>query len=352
MTKKWTGYLGTYTKESSQGVYKFTLDAEEQKITKITAVAELDNPTYIAVSNNNKYLYAVSKEEEKGGVTAFTIDQETGALNRLNSLAQAGSPPCHVSVKSDGSIVLTANYHTKQIISYLTNPDGSLKQVADIAEHTGSGPHERQEKPHIHYAGFSPDEKFVLAIDLGSDQITSYAIDAQGKLEKKHTFKATSGSGPRHLVFAPNGAYAYCMTELSSEVFTLEYNRKTGEFKQLDTIKAIPKSHQTVNDGSAIHITRDGKFVYAANRGHNSIAVFKVDELTHKLEFIEWVDTEGDWPRDFMLLPDENESLLIASNQKSGTLTVFERDQETGKLTVKQTDVKAPEVVCVKFLRN
>lgn len=348
MTNMFTGYLGSYTKEESKGVYRFNFDSEQAEIVDVTSVAELNNPTYVAVSANNQNLYAVSQDGELGGIVAFAIDQETGALTKLNSLSEAGSPPCHVSVNQANTIVVTANYHTKQIISYLTNSDGSLKAIADVANHEGTGPHERQEKPHMHYAGFSPDEKFVFAVDLGSDEITSYEIDEQGKLMKRHVLATPAGSGPRHLTFAPNGKYAYVMTELSSEVLTLKFDQETGEFKQLQQLKTIPDTFKEVNDGSAIHLSSDGKFVYVGNRGHNSIAIFKVDQHTNELEFVEWTGTEGDWPRDFVLSPDEEH--LIASNQKSGSLTVFERDQETGKLTLKQADIKAPEVVCVKFL--
>ena len=348
MTKVITGYLGSYTKEVSKGVYRFIFDTGQAKIVEVTPVAELSNPTYVTVSANNKYLYAVTQEGDQGGITAFSIDQATKELTKLNSLTEAGSPPCHVSVNQDQSIVVTANYHTKQIISYLTNPDGSLKEVADIAIHEGSGPHERQEKPHMHYAGFSPDQKYVFAVDLGSDEITTYAIDQIGKLQKKHVLKTPAGSGPRHLAFAANGEYAYAMTELSSEVLTLKYDQADGSFELLQQLKAIPDSFNEVNDGSAIHVTSDGKFVYVGNRGHNSIAIFKVNQDTHLLEFVDWTSTEGDWPRDFVLTPDEK--FLIASNQKSGTLTVFERELETGKLTLKQANVKAPEVVCVKFM--
>lgn len=348
MTNTFTGYLGSYTKEESKGVYRINFDSEQAAITDVTPVAELNNPTYVTVSENNQNLYAVSQAGEEGGIEAFSIDQETGELTKLNTLTAAGSPPCHVSVNRDNSIVVTANYHTKQIVSYLTNPDGSLKTVADIAEHDGSGPHERQEKPHMHYAGFSPDEKFVFAVDLGSDEITTYAIDPQGMLTKKHVLKTPAGSGPRHLTFSPNGKYAYVMTELSSEVLTLKYDQETGAFKQLQQLKAIPDTFTDVNDGSAIHVSNDGKFVYVGNRGHNSIAVFKVDQDSNELEFVEWTGTEGDWPRDFVLSPDQK--YLIASNQKTGTLTVFERNQEAGTLSLKQANVKAPEVVCVKFL--
>lgn len=348
MTNTFTGYLGSYTKEESKGVYRINFDSEQVKITDVTPVAELNNPTYVTVSVNNQNLYAVSQAGDQGGIAAFSIDQVSGDLMKLNSLTEAGSPPCHVSVNQDNSIVVTANYHTKQIVSYLTNSDGSLRAVADIAEHEGSGPHERQEKPHMHYAGFSPDEKYVFAVDLGSDEITTYAIDQQGKFTKKHVFETPAGSGPRHLTFAPNGEYAYVMTELSSEVLTLKYDQETGAFTQLQQLKAIPDTFTDVNDGSAIHVSNDGKFVYVGNRGHNSIAVFKVDQSTNKLEFVEWTGTEGDWPRDFVLSPDQK--YLIASNQKTGTLTVFERNQETGTLSLKQANVKAPEVVCVKFL--
>ncbi|MBU5595260.1 lactonase family protein [Amphibacillus sp. MSJ-3] len=350
MTTKISGYLGTYTKVTSEGVYQFTLDLDQEQIVDVTPVAKVDNPTYLTLSAENQFLYAVSKEADQGGVTAFSIDQVTGGLNKLNSLTLPGSPPCHVSVNKENTIVVTANYHTKQIVSYLINPDGSLKEIADIVEHKGSGPHERQEKAHMHYAGFSPDEKYVFAVDLGSDEITTYAIDQVGKLTKEHVFEAPAGSGPRHLTFAPNGEYAYAMTELSSEVLTLKYNADTGEFTQLQRISAIPESFNDVNDGSAIHVTDDGKFIYAGNRGHGSIATFRIDPVTNLLEFLDWTGTEGDWPRDFALTPDNK--LLIASNQNSGTLTVFNRDQNSGKLTLKQADIKVPEVVCVKFINN
>jgi 6-phosphogluconolactonase len=345
--QKIIGYVGTYTKEDSKGVYQFTLDTEKRELADVKLAAELSNPTYVTVSEDNENVYAVHKEGEKGGVAAFSVNKESGELSKLNSQTSAGSPPCHVSVNQDNSNVVTANYHTTKIASYLVNGDGSLKPAASVIEHHGSGPHERQEKPHMHFAGFTPDEKYVIAIDLGSDRVITYsAVD--GKLEKEQEYTLKPGSGPRHITFHPNKSIAYVMTELSSEVIVLHYDEKDGSFTEQQSISTIPEDFEETNDGSAIHISADGKFVYAGNRGHNSIAIFKVDEETGQLTFVEWTSTEGNWPRDFVL--DPSEEFLVAANQKSNTMTLFGRDKAAGKLTLIQSGVKVPEPVCVKFL--
>ncbi|GAA0317042.1 lactonase family protein [Bacillus carboniphilus] len=346
---KFIGYVGTYTKQESKGVYQFTLDTEKKEITDVKLAAELDNPTYVTVSNDNQHLYAVSKEGENGGVTAFSVHPETGELTKLNSQTSAGSPPCHVSVNRNNSNVLSANYHTTKIESYMTNEDGSLNPAISVIEHEGSGPHERQEKPHMHFAGFTPDEKFAIAVDLGTDRVITYAVD-NGKLKEAQVLQTKLGSGPRHIAFHPNGLFAYVMTELSSEVVALRYDEKDGSFKEQQYISTIPADFEETNDGSAIHISSDGKYVYAGNRGHNSIAVFKVNPDSGQLTFVEWTSTEGNWPRDFVL--DPSEDFLVATNQKSNTMTLFSRDQSTGKLALLQSGVKVPEPVCVKFLNK
>lgn len=347
MMSKVIGYVGTYTKEDSKGVYQFTLDTEKKEIIDVKLAAELSNPTYITVSDDNKNLYAVAKDGENGGVTSFSINNESGKLTKLNSQTSAGAPPCHVSVNQHKSNVVTANYHTTKITSYVINEDGSLNPATSVMEHEGSGPHERQEKPHMHFAGFTPDEKYVIAIDLGSDRILTYRLN-DGKLEITQVYTTSPGSGPRHITFHPNKKFAYVMTELSSEVLVLHYDKNDGSFTKQQSISTIPEDFEETNDGSAIHISSDGQYVYAGNRGHNSIAVFKVNQDTGQLTFIEWTSTEGNWPRDFVLNPSEE--FLVATNQKSNTMTLFNRDQTTGKLKLVQSDVKVPEPVCVKFL--
>nr|WP_275582962.1 lactonase family protein [Gracilibacillus alcaliphilus] len=344
---KYIGYIGSYTKKASRGVYRFVLDTEAKQLSNVELAAPLDNPTYLTVSKDNRYVYAVSKEGDQGGLTAFEITDDQGNLKQLNSQTTPGSAPCHVSVDSHNQLVVTANYHTQLVEAFPANQDGSLQAPSSVKQE-GSGPHERQEKPHLHYAGYTPDEQFVVVVDLGSDTITTYRPN-DGTLEEVNVLKTKPGSGPRHLAFHPNGKYAYVMTELSNEVIVLSYNQEDGRFEEVQYISTLPEDFTDNSQGSAIYLSSDGRFVYAGNRGHNSIAVYRVlDDFT--VEFIEWTNTEGDWPRDFVL--DPSEQFIVASNEQSGTIVLFERDAEKGTLTLLQKDVEAPEAVCLKFLHN
>ncbi len=345
MSKTYTGFIGSYTKKTSEGIYRFTLDTEEKKITNVEVAAELNNPTYLTISRNNEYLYAVSQVGDRGGIAAFAI--KNGMLEQLNSELTDGAPPCHVSVDSENRLVVSANYHTTLVEAFLTNEDGSVQAPKSVA-HEGSGPHERQEKPHLHFAGFTPDEKFVVVVDLGSDTITTYQPNGD-ELEEVSVLKVKAGSGPRHLAFHPTAPYAYVMTELSNEVIVLKFDAQAGTFEEVQYISTIPEDFTENNQGSAIHLSSDGKFVYVGNRGHDSIAVFRVAE-DYTVELVEWTHTEGNWPRDFVL--DPSERFIVAANQESGTLALFERDAESGQLTLLQKDVEAPEAVCVKFLHE
>jgi 6-phosphogluconolactonase len=344
---KYSGYIGTYTKGESEGIYSFILDTTEGRISDIKGAASLENPTYVAISHDNGHLYSVAKEGASGGVAAYTIS-DTGELELINKQFSEGASPCHVSVDDENSILLSANYHKGSADSYLLDSEtGSIQSVQSSVFHEGSGPDERQEKAHTHYAGFTPDGNYVAVVDLGIDQLITYSLD-NGKLVVKSVLHVAPGSGPRHLVFHPKENYAYLMTEFSSEVIVLKYNPEDGGFEQLQAIKTIPENFSENNQGSAIHISSDGKFVYAANRGHDSLAIFKVNEETFELSFVAHTSTEGNWPRDFVL--DPSERYLIASNQNSGNLVLFSRDVQSGKLTLLQSDIKVPHPVCVKFL--
>ncbi|MBT2736706.1 lactonase family protein [Bacillus sp. ISL-7] len=342
------GYIGTYTKGDSKGIYSFTLDTKEERIKDIKVVAQLENPTYLTISNDNRYLYSVVKEGETGGIAAFSIG-DNGELAEINKQLLPGSSPCHVSVDSKNQYVFSANYHQGLVESHLINQeDGSVNPAASIIKHEGSGPDPRQEKPHTHYAGVTPDENYLAVVELGIDALITYAVHSDGTLSKANLLPLKAGSGPRHLVFHPNGKFAYIMTEFSSEVIVLTYHPENGHFTERQYISTLPADFSENNQGSAIHISADGLFVYAGNRGHNSIAVFRVDIETGELTFVEHTSTEGDWPRDFEI--DPSGKFVVASNQESGNLVLFSRDEFSGKLTLIESDITVPYAVCVKFL--
>jgi 6-phosphogluconolactonase len=340
------GFIGTYTKGDSKGIYSFQLDTKEKKISNIQIAAELENPTYLTITEDKQFLYSVVKEGESGGVAAFRIAEEQAALQELNRTLEIGAPPCHVSTGPNHS-VLTSNYHKGTVTYYKSKEDGSITASLSRATHEGSGPDPRQEKAHTHYAGFTPDGKYIVVAELGIDQIITYQL-VNDQLVEVTRLATEPGSGPRHLTFHPSKPYAYVMTEFSSEVIVLKYNPNDGSFEQQQVVAALPDSFIDNNQGSAIHITTDGKFVYVANRGHNSIAAFEVNQETLQLSLIEHVSTEGNWPRDFMLDPTEN--FLVVANQNSSNLALYSRDHTTGRLNLLQKDVTVPDPVCVKFL--
>lgn len=341
------GYIGTYTKKDSKGIYTFLLNTKEKQLEAVSPAAEIENPTYLAIRNDNRFLYSVAKENNLGGVAAFLPDKATGKLKEINKQLAAGPPPCHVSVNKKGTLLLSANYHTGTASVYpLNRENGSVNSPPLTVKHHGAGPDPRQGQARAHFAAFDPEERFVIVVDLGCDAVFTYEI-AGGTLREKNRLHVKAGCGPRHLAFHPGGPFAYVMTEFSSEVIALAYDQDNGSFTELQYIRTINPSFRENNQGSAIHISRDGRFLYTANRGENSIAVFKIEPTSGMLEWIDRTPTEGHWPRDFSL--DPTEKFLICANQESDNIVLFERNPETGKLSLIQSDITVPNPVCVKF---
>ena len=334
-------YIGTYTKATSEGIYLVEL-SEEGKVLEVRNVAKVDNPTYLAISNDNKYLYSVSKVDGKGAVTSFNI-QENGTLKELTSVAQEGTPPCYVELNSKKNTLLSANYHLGTIDSYSVE-NGKLVKLLSTDCHKGRGVHERQEKPHVHFSGYTPSEKYVFSCDLGTDEITSYKLN-EGVLEKVTAIKVKEGSGVRHIVFSSDEKQAFVMTELTSEIIAFNYDGE-GNLTNPTYYPTLPEDFVIENKGSAIKISNDNRFVYVSNRGQDAIVVF---ENTDKgLEIVQTVSTFGEGPRDFDLSKDNN--LAIATNENSGTITVYTVNKKTGELTVVASEVVVPEAVCAKFI--
>lgn len=352
MNNKLSAYVGTYTKGDSKGIYKFTLDLETGKIEAITLASEAGNPSYLSVDKDNKHIYSIETTDNTAGVAAYSINSSNGELEHINSKLFEGSSRCYVSLDKNNKFLLSANYHQGEVSVFPLNSDGSLNDPSSIVKHEGSGPNkDRQEKPHAHYISLTPDEKYVCAVDLGIDKVVGYHFD-NGNLVKsdKLTLSLKPGSGPRHMVFHPNSKFAYVLTELSSEVVTLKYVASESRFEILQYISALPESFTGESTGGAIHISSDGRFLYASNRGHDSIAVFSVDDATGKLQFVDHTSTQGSHPRDFSI--DPTGKYLIVANMNTNNVIPFLIDKETGKLTQANEAVTIPSPVCIKFLRS
>lgn len=347
MGNQYIGYAGTYTRKTSEGVYRFVLDTEAGTIGAVEVAAKVGSPTYLAINEDDRYLYAVAQDGDLGGVAAYEINGETGELSALNEQLEAGAPPCHLEIR--GNELVTGNYHQGTIDLLKIDEQGRIASKSSSVQHEGTGPHDRQEKPHVHYTAHTPDGKYVVVADLGTDKLVTYKI-SNDELENVSTFHSKAGSGPRHIVFHPNGKTAYLLTELSTDVVVLTYDSDQGSFTEKQSIRAIPADFTETNDAGAIHISADGKYLYTSNRGHNSITVFAISEDSNELTHVEYVPTGGEWPRDFSL--DPSGAFLIVANQHTGNLVLFSRDEGTGKLTNLHSEIAVPEAVCVKFLGN
>lgn len=330
-------YFGTYTKKESKGIYKAQFDPETGSLSDLELVAAEANPTFIAFSEKGN-LYSVGAQEGKGGIASFTAD-----FQPLNHVVEEGAPLCYVSVDDKRQLVYGANYHKGQVLVYKIEGDGQLSLI-DQYTHEGKGPHKNQASPHVHFADLTPDQ-YLITCDLGTDSLHTYEVSDQGKLTLLHHYQTAPGAGPRHLVFHPHHKIAYLINELNATIDVLFYDGM-GEFEHFQTVSTLPEDYDGQKWASAIKLSADGKFLYASNRAHNSIAVFEVI-ADGSLKLIEIVPTDGLNPRDFTLSPDQH--YLIAAHQDSPNATVFKRDPETGRLSSLSHDFYVPEAVCTVF---
>lgn len=330
-------YFGTYTKKESKGIYKAQFDPETGSLSDLELVAAEPNPTFIAFSEKGN-LYSVGAQDGKGGIASFTAD-----FQPLNHVVEEGAPLCYVSVDDKRQLVYGANYHKGQVLVYKIEGDGQLSLI-DQDTHEGKGPHENQASPHVHFADLTPDQ-YLITCDLGTDSLHTYEVSDQGKLTLLHHYQTSPGAGPRHLVFHPHHKIAYLINELNATIDVLFYDGM-GEFEHFQTVSTLPEDYDGQKWASAIKLSADGKFLYASNRAHNSIAVFEVI-ADGSLKLIEIVPTDGLNPRDFTLSPDQH--YLIAAHQDSPNVTVFKRDPETGRLSSLSHDFYVPEAVCTVF---
>ena len=354
---QYIAFVGTYTtKTSSKGIYAYRFDANKGQLTPIGVAAETTDPSFLAVHPSGKYLYAVNEISNfnggsEGAVSSFAIDAKTGTLKFLNQVSTRGPGPCYVSLDKTGSYVLVANYDGGSIASFPVQRDGTLGTASGFVQHSGSGPDkQRQEGPHAHWVGTSPDNRFALAVDLGLDEVLVYKFDAdQGTFTPLLTgfAKVKPAAGPRHLAFAPNGKFAYVVSEMGSSVTAFSYQAKNGTLTELQAISALPPDYSGRKEAAEIAIHPSGKFLYTSNRGHDSIAIFSIGKKG-LLKSLGYVLTGGKTPRHFAIDPTGN--YLLAENQESNNIVVFHIDAASGSLTPTGQTVEVPSPVCVTFV--
>jgi 6-phosphogluconolactonase len=358
---KYLFYVGTYTEDdgkatNSKGIYAYRFDPVTGESTPLGVAAESTNPSFVAVAPNGRFLYAVNevgnfKVPNSGGVSAFSIDHATGKLTLLNEVPSRGAGTCYIIVDRSGKYVLVANYDGGSVAVFPIQKDGSLGEASAFVQHTGHGADpQRQEAPHAHSIDLSADNRLAFVDDLGLDEVLVYKFDAaKGTLSPNDPpfAKLDPGSGPRHFALRADGKFAYVLSEIKGTVTA--FANDAGKLRTVQTITTLPPGFSGHVEDAEIEILPSQKFLYASNRGHDSIAVFAIDHDKGTLTLVEITPTQGKTPRHFQI--DPTGQFLFAENEESNNVVVFRIDPTTGKLTAtgKTIDVAAP--VCLKFAK-
>jgi 6-phosphogluconolactonase len=359
--KPYLVYVGTYTnKTASKGIYAYLFDPGIGKLTSLGVAAESEDPSFLAVHPGGKYLYAVNEidhfgAQKSGAVSAFSIDAKTGKLTLLNQAATQGAGPCHISLDKTGKYALVANYDGGSVAAFPIREDGSLAPASAFVQHSGSGVNkERQEGPHAHWIGTSPDNRFALAADLGLDEILVYHFNAAKGTLTPNTppyAKVNPGAGPRHLAFHPNSKFAYVLNEMESTVTAFAYKASNGSLSSLQTISTLSmlrKDYSGPKEAAEIAVHPNGKFLYASNRANiDTITTFSIDPAKGTLKLKNEYPTMGKTPRNFSI--DPTGKFLLAANQESNNIVIFRIDPTTGALTPTGEITEAPAPVCIIF---
>ncbi len=350
--------VGTYTSAGSHGIYVYDFNSSTGEA-RLTDSAKLANPSFLAVSPNRKFVYAVSESagagKNGGQVASFSFDRNSGSLSFINQQSSEGNNPCYISADKTGKWVFVGNYSSGTLAVLPVSKTGMLDSAVTAIEHSGNSVNSaRQNEPHVHATVLSPDNKYLFVPDLGMDKLMHYRFDRKkGSLQPASpAFTVTkAGAGPRHFDFHPNKKYAYLVEELTGTISAYKYFSKTGQLELLQNISTLPPEYMGYAGSADIHVSRDGKFLYASNRGEtNTIAVFSINESTGQLTTITHQSTLGKTPRNFSFDPAGN--FLLVANQNSDEIVVFKIDKATGLFsdTGKRLSVSRP--VCIKWIKK
>ena len=348
-------WLGTGTSDPQQGIFHCTLDTDSGKLSAPRVVAKISRPGFLAMHPEKPVLYAVGSLDKTPCVAAYRMagTGRRASLELINSVAIGDGGAAHVAVNADGTMLTTAQYGGGSVAVFSLKEDGSISHRTQIVEH-GVGSKAvpgRQETAHAHWVGYSPDQKFLFVPDLGLDKVVIYRCETDQPAVTAHGFgEVAPGAGPRHMKFHQNGKWIYVLNELDLTVTLFSYDAKAGTMTAGPTVETVPKAElakEKFKSCSEIRVHPNGRFVYAANRGHDTITVFAVNQTSGELTLVEREHVRGATPRNFNVSPDGR--WLLAAGQHSHTLACFEVNQKTGELTYNRNVVHAPSCICVLF---
>ena len=349
-------YFGAYTGAKSKGIVACRLN-NDGRLTPVGVVAEVANPTYLAVHPSGKFLYAISEvgkfgPKATGFVSAYAVDASTGRLTALNEQSSGGPGPCHLDVDRGGRCVVLANYGGGSVAALPIKSDGSLGEPGAFFQHEGSSVNQtRQAGPHAHCIVVDPSQRFALACDLGLDKVLVYQLDAAHAKLTPHVpaFAAVAaGSGPRHLAFHPNGRFAYVISELRCTMTAFEWNRGRGTLQEIQTLSTLPGEQEKTFSTAEVAVHQSGKFVYGSNRGHDSIVAYACNLETGRLTLIGHQSTQGNTPRHFAI--DPSGRFLLAENQATDDVVVFRIEAQSGRLAPTGQKIAVGSPVCAVFV--
>jgi 6-phosphogluconolactonase len=353
-------YIGTGTgaNDPQHGIFVMRFDPASGKMSDVKLAATSARSTFIFIHPNRKWLYAFNEMSDAngnkgGGVEAFEIDPASGSLKLINNQPSGGKGPCYVSVDPSGRVALVANYGSGALASLaIDQASGALSPPVSVIQHSGSSANkERQSGPHAHSLNADPSGKFAISCDLGTDRVDVYKLDAApAKLTENDPPFATvaPGSGPRHLAFSKDQKFVYVANEVNNTVTVFAWDGSRGSLSEVQTIGTLPADYSGTDTVSEVQVSPSGRFVYAANRGSNTMAIFAADQSTGKLEPRGHVPCGGNWPRNFRI--DPSGKFMLVTNERSGNVVEFRIDDATGALTPTGESVQIPTPMCAKFL--
>ncbi len=345
-------FVGTYTERGSEGIYVYKWHADGLRLELAQTIADKDSPSFLALHPDGHSLYSANREGVAGqpdwsSITAYRLDPATGKLEVGGSASAYGAGACYIAVDATGKSLFVGNYGSGDLAHYSLDTDGTIQNMLDTFQHAGhSAVKGRQEGPHVHATVVSPDNKQVYVTDLGTDEVRAYSLNPGKQMIPQSITRVKPGTGPRHLAFHPNGGYAYLAGELNSTV-TAFRKKADGDLEEMQQLSTLPSNYTDVSYVADIHAHPNGRFVYVSNRGHNSIATFRVEGQSGRLIPVGHTSTEGDWPRNFNLTPDGK--FLLVANRRTDDIAIFRIDPQTGMPKYTGESIHVPSPVCLVF---